>query len=125
MNTNNNSKEVEIDRKDKKIVELVSKIEHLEKRNECLELAAAAAQTTTTTTTTTTPLNNNSDNTPADIVLPLPPPKQNKNFLGSGSSLELPPTNHKIEDILFSLKKGNIIAKFISKEGKFLVGKTK
>ena len=129
MNTNNNSKEVEIDRKDKKIVALEStneqqriKIEQLEKQIAQLELAAAA--TRTTTTTATRPLNNNSDTTLADIVLPSPPTKQNKNFLGSRSSLELPTKDHKMENILFTLKKDNILAKFISEEGEFLDSKT-
>ena len=40
MTTSNNSNEVEIDRKDKKIMELESKIEQLQKRNKHLELVA-------------------------------------------------------------------------------------
>ena len=129
MNTNNNSKEVEIDRKDKKIVALESTnvqqritIEQQEKQIAQLELAAAA--TRTTTTTATRPLNNNSDTIVADIVLPSPPTKQNKNFLGSRSSLELPTKDLKMENILFTLKKDNILAKFISEEGEFLDSKT-
>ena len=70
-------------------------------------------------------MNNNNDNSPTAIVLASPPTKRNINFLGSKSDLEPPSKKHKMEDILFTLKKGNIIANYIPEEGEYLYRKTK